>query len=66
MKGPEGLRKNVGNIDDRTTKVLHKSLIIYNLEYPTTLSYEFIKPTVITSKMRPSRNRPVNHIRTIG
>ena len=24
------------------------------------------KPTVITSKMRPSRNRPVNHIRTIG
>lgn len=45
MKGPEGLRKNVWNIDDRITKVLHKSLIIYNLEYPTTLSYEFIKPT---------------------
>jgi hypothetical protein len=24
------------------------------------------KPTVITSKMRHSRNRPVNHIRAIG
>lgn len=45
MKGPEGLRKNAWKIDDRITKVLHKSLIIYNLEHPTTLSYEFIKPT---------------------
>ena len=45
MKGPEGLRKNVRNIDDRITKVLHQLLIICNLEYPTTLSYEFIKPT---------------------
>ena len=26
-------------------KVLHKSLIISNLEYSTTLSYDIIKPT---------------------
>ena len=26
-------------------KVLHKSLIISNLEYPTTLSYDILKPT---------------------
>ena len=45
MKGPDGLRKNVWNIDDPTTKVLHKSLIISNLEYSTTLSYDILKPT---------------------